>query len=443
MAEPQAKRFRVALSFAGENRGFVEQVAERLRLILGPDAIFYDNWYEPELARLNLDTYLQRIYHDEAELIVLFLCRNYTQKEWCGLEWRAIRDLIKRKQDNIMPCIFENVELPGFLSIDGYLPLKGLQPIETADCIVERLERTPGSHRRARSISMNKWWTMLGCISLIAIVLGLFLVKTSSEKIVLRVNRFYQELHAYHDKSAIVIHIKAHQLTATLNGSAEFFYEKPNSLRVDLKVQLPKGQVDLSLWTSSIRTIILNNLTREYIEYPELRRLNFLQSEPSSDALKDFVAMGFRGYLFALSGTNMFPHVVGWPEVLAEKGPRNGIQLRWNEELKAARTGGGHGRKYIVPIQAEVRNDGLILATVSDLSNYVEYLRENADIIKVATALNTFTNAEVNFKVSHTDFNFRPSLGHEPFEAPDLKSARKVQSFPDLERLFEAKNFNF
>ncbi len=81
-----AKRFQVALSFPGEHRDYVLQVAEILAQSLGQDKVFYDEWYTAELARPNMDNLLQSFYHDHSELIVPFLCVDYERKEWCGLE---------------------------------------------------------------------------------------------------------------------------------------------------------------------------------------------------------------------------------------------------------------------------------------------------------------------------------------------------------------------
>lgn len=81
-----SRRFRVALSFPGERRPFVAAVADNLKLTLGNDAVFYDSDYVAELARPNLDLLLQRIYHDNSDLIVVFLGGDYAAKEWCGLE---------------------------------------------------------------------------------------------------------------------------------------------------------------------------------------------------------------------------------------------------------------------------------------------------------------------------------------------------------------------
>ena len=38
-----------------------------------PAEVFYDRFHEAELARPNLDVYLQEIYHDRSRLVVVFL----------------------------------------------------------------------------------------------------------------------------------------------------------------------------------------------------------------------------------------------------------------------------------------------------------------------------------------------------------------------------------
>jgi len=136
----KGKRFRVALSFSGEHREFLAEVANCLAGDLGPELIFYDKNYEAELARLNLDIYLQKIYHDDSDLIAIFLCAEYEKKDWCGLEWRAIRDLIKkRNSDAIMPFRFDSTEIPGLFSIDGYVAIGQRTPNDVASLILQRL----------------------------------------------------------------------------------------------------------------------------------------------------------------------------------------------------------------------------------------------------------------------------------------------------------------
>lgn len=139
------KRFQVALSFPGEHRKYVEEVAQLLAKELGEEVVFYDNWYKHELARPNLDTFLQDIYHNDSQLLVPFLCAEYEQKQWCGLEWRAIRDLIKqRKDEDIMPLRFDDTHIPGLFGIDGYIDLQTHTSEQTAELTLKRLKLITG-----------------------------------------------------------------------------------------------------------------------------------------------------------------------------------------------------------------------------------------------------------------------------------------------------------
>lgn len=132
------KKFQVALSFPGEKRGYVAQVAQGLS-DAGID-VFYDRLYEAELALPDFDIDLQTVYHENSELIVVFICEEYKQKEWCGLEWRVIRDLIKKKRAAaIMFMRFDDAELPGMFSIDGYVDLRERTPAEAVEMVRRRL----------------------------------------------------------------------------------------------------------------------------------------------------------------------------------------------------------------------------------------------------------------------------------------------------------------
>jgi hypothetical protein len=133
-------KFKVALSFPGEKRNYVSVVADLLRTQMGKDKMFYDFDYQSQLAQPNLDTLLQNIYRNNSNLIVVFLCEEYAKKQWCGLEWRAIRDIIKSKEDNkVMFVRFDNAEIDGVLSIDGYIDANQFSEKEIAEFIIERI----------------------------------------------------------------------------------------------------------------------------------------------------------------------------------------------------------------------------------------------------------------------------------------------------------------
>lgn len=136
------KRFAVALSFPGEHRILVSKVAKELSDVFGKQKIFYDKYHQSELSCPNLDTLFQRIYSTEADLVVVFICAEYSAKEWCGVEWRAIREMIKskiRKDEDIMYFRLDKKEIPGVLSIDGYIDISNeKKPRNVANHVISR-----------------------------------------------------------------------------------------------------------------------------------------------------------------------------------------------------------------------------------------------------------------------------------------------------------------
>lgn len=134
------KRFRIALSFTGEKREFIAKVADILAQRFSKKSILYDKYHEAEFARHDLGFYLQNLYNEQSELIVVLICRDYSQKEWPGLEWSAIFDLIKRrKSSSIMLCRFDHATAPGLFGTAGFVDLDGRTPEQTAEQIAERL----------------------------------------------------------------------------------------------------------------------------------------------------------------------------------------------------------------------------------------------------------------------------------------------------------------
>jgi len=144
--------FEIALSFAGAQRPLVSDVADWLTAKLGAGHVFYDRYFAAELARPDLDLYLEEIYRNRSELVVIFLSKDYEDKEWCGLEWRAVRDLILQKaSDQIMLVRVDEVPISGVLEIDGYLDAAHLDAATIAGQILERLRSLKQSPRKVPS----------------------------------------------------------------------------------------------------------------------------------------------------------------------------------------------------------------------------------------------------------------------------------------------------
>lgn len=143
MSSPITKRrFSIALSFPGEYRNIVENVANCLTVAVSRERILYDKYWEAEFARLELDVYLPNLYRNESELVVIFLCPDYKEKRWCRLEWRHIKQMIATpEQDRIMLLSFDDpgdVTELGILPGDGYIDISAKQAEEIADLILQR-----------------------------------------------------------------------------------------------------------------------------------------------------------------------------------------------------------------------------------------------------------------------------------------------------------------
>ena len=140
-----AKRFRVALSFAGDKRPFVAQVAALLARQLGEGRVLYDKFHVAEFARGDLALYLPPLYYEQSDLVVAVLCKGYAHKEWCGLEWNAIFSMMMKGQhDQVMLTRFDLAEAQGMFSIPGYCDLDTLSPEQVVALILKRLAQVDG-----------------------------------------------------------------------------------------------------------------------------------------------------------------------------------------------------------------------------------------------------------------------------------------------------------
>lgn len=133
-------QFRVGLSFPGEARDTVRAVALALRRIEGNGSYFYDADHRGQLARPNLDVYLQALYRHRCTLLVVFIGSDYQTKKWCGIEWKSIRNIItNREEHRVMLIRIDDGDVDGINSSDGYVDAREHSPDEIAQFISDRL----------------------------------------------------------------------------------------------------------------------------------------------------------------------------------------------------------------------------------------------------------------------------------------------------------------
>ncbi|HEX7154356.1 MAG TPA: TIR domain-containing protein [Thermoanaerobaculia bacterium] len=135
-AEPDG--YEVCLSFAGEQRAFVDEVADELRR--AKVRVFYDGYEEVDLWGRDLYEHLNTIYRDRAQFCVMFISREYAAKQWTTLERKSAQArAFRQSSEYILPARFDDTELPGMNETIGYVDLRKTSPAKLAEMVVRKL----------------------------------------------------------------------------------------------------------------------------------------------------------------------------------------------------------------------------------------------------------------------------------------------------------------
>ncbi len=130
-------KYRVALSFAGEQREYVEKVAEMLQ-----DSgieVFYDKFEQVEMWGKNLVDHFEGVFSVEAEYIVMFLSKEYAVKDWTGYERQVILNRWITEQEVLLPVKFDDSKIKGLPDSIGYINLANSTPEKLAQMIIEKI----------------------------------------------------------------------------------------------------------------------------------------------------------------------------------------------------------------------------------------------------------------------------------------------------------------
>lgn len=131
--------FHVALSFAGEQRDYVEKVAKILKS-KGLD-VFYDKFERSQMWGKNLIEYFQEVYYSKSKFCIMFISSDYLRKMWPVHEKRsAIARDLEQFGEYILPVIFEDIDVPGLDKYKGRLDAREMKPEEVAKTFLEKLE---------------------------------------------------------------------------------------------------------------------------------------------------------------------------------------------------------------------------------------------------------------------------------------------------------------
>ena len=131
-------RWDVALSFAGAQRDYVEQVAEVLKA--RGVRCFYDADEQIELWGKYLAEELPAIYGEQTAAVVVFVSAEYAARDWTRLERRAaLARAVRERREYVLPARFDDTPLPGLLSNMVTVDLNGRPPQQFAAMIIDKL----------------------------------------------------------------------------------------------------------------------------------------------------------------------------------------------------------------------------------------------------------------------------------------------------------------
>lgn len=128
----------VALSFASEDRAYVEMVAEQLSA--RDVSLFYDNYELAKLWGTNLYDYLIDVYLNQAQYTLMFVSKYYKEKIWTNHERRAAQSrALRERYEYILPARFDDTVLDGLLSTIAFIDLRSNSPVQVALWVCEKL----------------------------------------------------------------------------------------------------------------------------------------------------------------------------------------------------------------------------------------------------------------------------------------------------------------
>ncbi|WP_421803916.1 toll/interleukin-1 receptor domain-containing protein [Flagellimonas sp.] len=151
--------YEVALSFAGEDRKYVHQVAEELKR--RKVSFFYDEYEQADLWGKDLYQHLSGVYSTHAKYTIIFISKNYANKLWTKHEMKSAQaKAFQESNEYILPARFDGTDLPGVLPTVGYIDLNKLSPSEFAGIIMEKLNSDLGIDFKHKEVKRGEFQNM-------------------------------------------------------------------------------------------------------------------------------------------------------------------------------------------------------------------------------------------------------------------------------------------
>lgn len=143
VAAAQTFDYDVALSYAGEDRAYVQQVAELLQQ--RGIRLFYDEYAAADLWGSDLYVLLDEVYRKRARFAVAFISRHYVSKPWTRHERQSVQArALMEIGPYLLPVRLDDSELPGLRPTVAYVDARRKLPEQLVSLIEQKLSASPG-----------------------------------------------------------------------------------------------------------------------------------------------------------------------------------------------------------------------------------------------------------------------------------------------------------
>ena len=134
--------YQVALSFASEQRCYVNKVARHLQA--RSIAVFYDGFERVQLWGRNGTEAFHEAFSSQAAYVVMCVSKAYVEKAWPRHERRsALSRMIDDKCEYVLPVRFDDTQVPGLPEDVIFLYANQFTPAALSEMIAEKLGVRP------------------------------------------------------------------------------------------------------------------------------------------------------------------------------------------------------------------------------------------------------------------------------------------------------------
>jgi hypothetical protein len=131
-------RWDVCLSYASEDRAYVEMVAALLKA--EKLKVFYDRDEQGKLWGKDLAEHFDYVFRLGSRYCVMFISAAYAKKPWTRHERRsALARALIEEREYVLPARFDDTVLPGLRPTIGYLDLRSVAPETLVEHLVKRV----------------------------------------------------------------------------------------------------------------------------------------------------------------------------------------------------------------------------------------------------------------------------------------------------------------